>query len=159
MVKTYNVPLKRSNKGGTQRIINAAIQYLEGTEQTYWDFGGTEGEVAEDSSFNVIIHGNHAFKMVKENDAIKEIEVYSSSNGDLDGNILGIVRERMNGLFSFLEEVKLIKQSIRVFIQKDDGITYLSVDDRRVVFNENYCKSIHITPGKPDGDLQIASAD
>lgn len=148
---------RRSNRALTTLAIEATVQYLNGESRIEWDYGNTQAFVDESKDFSVILFGKPILKIVKEDNRVKEVQVFSGGVYDQDGNPTNLTRERLNGLLDALGAEGLIPENVRVWMDREDSLCYLVHFDSKQVLNKHYCEMVGLAATADD--FNVVSRD
>lgn len=126
-------------------MVEAVERYLDGVRVISWNSGNTEAFVDSESSLIITLCGKQIAKLQANKDGdIESLFIYSGEAYDQYGNITYMTQERLNGLFDCLEHNSIIPHNVRVFISKEDEISYLAFNEKKIPFNKEYCTMLKI---------------
>lgn len=137
----------RVNKRWTQFVVDACLEYLDGSSVRKWQNprSDTSAYIAESNDFVVLLHDSPLLRVVKDGDTFKEVCIYLGERTDRDGNPTNIARERLNGLLNILGLRQIIPPDVRVsYDNKESFRSYIVCRDQRVVFGKDYCDKVAV---------------
>jgi len=141
----------RSNRMHTQRAVDALHNYLDGKRFPPIVSADTKAEILVDDQGNdqgmlFSLYDRPIMKILKTEQKITDIYVFSGFYYDMDGNPTKTTRERLNGLLDALGTEKIIPCGVRVIIDREYSVVYLNHNDNKIALNKNYCDAIVIIP-------------
>lgn len=142
MQNQYGISKTRSNRGMTQKLVNATNEYIHFAPCKHWEYGNTVAFVDDDGSFTIQINSNPILQLIASGEDVSRVRVYTGNRYDEDGNPYRVVQDRLNGIFHYLGEIGIIPTCVRVFRDKETNVCYLGHCDDKVAFTENYYQMV-----------------
>ena len=142
MQDSYGISKTRSNRGMTQKLVNATNDYINFAPCKHWEYGNTTAFIDDDGSFIIQIHSNPILRLIPSGDHISRIRVYTGNKYDEDGNPYFLVQDRLNGILHYLGENYIVPKCLRVFRDKETKTCYLGHYEDKVAFTKDYYQMV-----------------